>query len=222
MSVSNAIAQGEYITLEKKFGEIYSITPDKDGLIWIANDPVIEYYSSAEDSTKTHLNEPYGKKSMILDSERNLWVAGERGIYKYDRKEWIFYSNADIGLSNAIVYDLAVDSQNHIWGAAERNIVQFDGSRWHVYNTSNASIPAANHFFREIEVDNEDNIWIGSLQDSVNLIRFDGNEWVHIQANDPEMGEGITALKIDLDNSVWVGRRRGGILHLKTSHKPVK
>ena len=64
--------------------------------------------------------------TFAADKEGNSWFAG-RGIYKFDGKKFLNYSNSNC-LYSSKIYSLAVDAKDNLWIGTSSTITKFDGT----------------------------------------------------------------------------------------------
>ncbi|MBK8193795.1 MAG: hypothetical protein IPK76_11545 [Lewinellaceae bacterium] len=120
---------------------IRSITEDKDGYIWICNsnfkfkilpDSVEGINPVPLNYTKENGLEDFNNKvqyfmSMITDKNGDLWMANEKGAWRYTGKELYHYPVRD-GDSNVFLFKIYEDNQGVLWaGTFDNGIYRFNG-----------------------------------------------------------------------------------------------
>lgn len=154
--------------------------------------------------TWTVFHYPKSFYDIAIDTNNNLWSAGEDGLYKYNGSIWSIFdlSNSPLNpLSYSRATSVFIDNKSNIWvGFVDGYVIKFDGdTTWsNEVNLGGGDIKAINQ-------DKYGNIWVGGP--STQLSKFDGINWTH-----PFNLFGVFAIDVDAENNVWIGTSSSGLI----------
>ena len=156
-------------------------------------------------------NDPFDKPvSAIATHDNWVWIGTSgNGIFKFDGKEWIAYTQAD-GLLNDTITSLAVNNNGILWVGTNKGISIYENAKWTTMTTKDGLY---SNDIRSLACDKENNFWIGTRNNR--LVKYDGNEFTtyHVNpvASGPEEMGHIHTITCDLDGNVWVGSCISGL-----------
>ncbi|MBA4239433.1 MAG: hypothetical protein C0448_01815 [Sphingobacteriaceae bacterium] len=158
-------------------GEVYQVTQDNFGYIWIGCDAGLYRYDGvrfkAFNSKKQNSKSISGLK---IDKDKNLWCQNFSGqIFKVsgDSLELI------IDVSNKIVSysQYAIDFDKHIWIANDKNIEIFDFKGKSIGSIVKLSNLKDTIIWQEIEVNNKGQIFASSQKNGTVLVKKNGDSF---------------------------------------------
>jgi hypothetical protein len=170
----------------------------------------LEVFRLLEDTTRSVNYRIHNSKitsnsltKIILDKNNHKWIGTfNRGLVKYDGKNWTIYDNGFLG--DARITDLLFDKRDRLWIAYSTGLVLLDGNSW---LTLTNNLPS--NVVNSLEQDNDGNIWIGTYE---GLVKYDGaNFQVFNKSNSPLTDNNIQALTQLKNGSIAIGTSRGGI-----------
>lgn len=152
---------------------------------------------------------PFKANAIISDSKKNLWVANERFLYKYDGLNWEKYQADLLG-----TISMTKDLNDNIWLAStSRELRMFDGKDWTYYSNDIYGFPWG-YYNKTVEVDLANNVWISTYN---HLAKFDGNTWQIIKCNKKSgascWGLSIQTMAFDSSNNLWLGSDSEGLIY---------
>ncbi len=113
-----------------------TITEDSQGTIWVGTFRHGVYYFNPGKGIKGHIAQIRTLKtdlsqiritSLFEDSNNDIWIATEAGLYKYmPRSGKTVQYSIDKGLPSNIIYNLLEDSTKHLWISTSKGLVCFD------------------------------------------------------------------------------------------------
>ncbi|MBT3302969.1 MAG: hypothetical protein HOD63_01585 [Bacteroidetes bacterium] len=202
---------------DQKLGTNYirSIDVDKEGGVWFAAGGEIKLYYGGK--VVTMKRKDFGNPRLVnlikIDNEGNIWVATNKGLYKFDGSSFSYVQVPEIEL----VTEIAVDKDNKIWVAGYNSdainakgggVSVFDGSNWVNYNTENSGLPKK--FVEDITFDKQGNTWmVAGIQD-YGVVKFDGKDWTHYTKDNSGLPTNtVRAIEFDNNNIAWFGTPKG-------------
>ncbi len=126
------------------------------------------------------------------------------GVYRYDGKHWIVFSEQD-GLVDNEICSIVAGLDGSMWfGSCSQGVSRFDGQSWTTFQTKNE--PPAN-FIGKVNVSDPENVWIGPWQYPWGVAHYDGQEWVmYNSVNDIGTANGgIDAIYSSSNGAAWFG-----------------
>lgn len=131
---------------------------------------------------------------------KDVWMGtSNRGVYRFDGKEWTTYTVGD-GIASNFVYTLAVRGNTCFLGGC-CGVSAFEGGTWRVYDIAEG-LPHST--VNAIAVDGE-LVWFGSKK---GLGLFDGFDFTNFYVGDGLTDDRITSLFVR-GAEVWVGTANG-------------
>ena len=146
---------------------------DPTGVYWVATDAIPLGVWGYDGEKWTNFRLPVGIKSMVMDSQRRLWLGTDAGLLVRDiNGKWLLYAPDALGIqgvSAGWIEDIAIDNAGRAWLMTLEDLVIFNGAELqHITPAERVGKP----FWGEaIAFDQEGRAW---LEASDLLVRFDG------------------------------------------------
>lgn len=198
-----------------KDDNIISITTDKDGRLWYANNHLnIGYiFANKAVSIELSIDETLAIQSIHGDLHRPyIWIATNRGLFYYNYENELLQSYEYYHNNSPYFVQFGVKTIDQdpitkvIW------LGTFNGIRCIDSNFKmQADLMHFKSFSNRVEsltISENGSVWIGS---SKGLYQFDGNEYINYGKKHPLLSERITAL-CEVDGVLWAGTRGKGLL----------
>lgn len=152
---------------------------------------------------------------LALDSEKNIWLGNNNGLFQYDRST-NKYSNNTLSI-NCKVVDVTLDRDNNIWVASDgegaiklsRNSAGNREITSTIFNTTLSSKGLSS-----IYIDKEDRKWFGALRGGVNILSPNTSFFKTITYPTPTSkgaAENFILSFCEDGNNIWVGTDGAGI-----------
>lgn len=203
---------------------IYKVYSDKNGYVWVGTfssglnkinintNKVTVYKNIDEDSTSLPGN---FVRSILKDSEDNIWVATDRGIAKYneDSEAFLNYSN-DLGnrysLLNDDVFSLMQDNTGLIWIGTYEGISLFDprNNITHYKKRPSEKQSLNSNVIHGIYEDDSENLWVGTRSNGINIINRKKHTVQYITRDNGLSSNSINYITGD-KNYIWVATNDG-------------
>jgi signal transduction histidine kinase/ligand-binding sensor domain-containing protein/ActR/RegA family two-component response regulator len=194
---------------------IWTIARDAKGTLWVGNDLGLFYMKpgAAGDAASWH-KWKLGRKSITIDHilarhDGTLWVGSSSGLLAHINPasgSTRFY-DADSGLTNNHIFDLAFDGSDRLWLATRTGLFAGIGAKDHI--RFEPSEPPGYEFaaaFDRFLLDREGRLWIGGRG---SLLRLSGNEWRKFTVKDGLPPYRLERLAQTGDGALWVGYSGG-------------
>jgi len=191
-------------------GNIFSIAESNDQSIWVgtATDGVYVYKPSDEElgikpKNLTSLQGLAGNnvRAMVSDG-KNMWLGTDKGLSKYDGKNFINF-NAQNGFRGNEIRSLLKDSKGNLWvGTFGQGVAKYDGNTFTYYNENDGM---SHGYVHSILEDSKGNLWLGT-GNGVN--KFDGQEFTTYGTRDGFCNSYIGSMAEDLAGNIWFGTDR--------------
>lgn len=201
---------------------VISVLEDYEGVLWAGiwtgglnrRDPVTGayiYYQTQPGNPRSLLGqEPW---SLLEDSRRDLWVATELGLNRYDRASDDFTRfvplpeqiGGDDSLSSRVVYE---DSQNRLWWGTERGLFLLDRdtgrfTRYHRENGLGAD--SVNTLYE----DRFGRLWVGTEGGGVSVMSRDGRSFTTYTVKQGLADNIVAAIRGDRNGHIWLATHGG-------------
>jgi len=154
-------------------------------------------------------------QQVALDSEGNLAVAANTGLYLYDRVSQQFIAQypraGDDSWAPDDVRGVTYDKSDRLWFSSPQGVGCFDGS-WQLFS-GEEGLPY-NDFTRSAAGGN-DVIWFGTAKGA---IRYDGRYWAYRQGKRWLPADRIRDIAVSGDGKAWIATEDGIAL---IEHKPI-
>ncbi len=201
------------------FGDIFSITQDYDGKIWVGH-----YYGlqSLDDTTWTDYTAqlPDDFVSCVeVDTENHIWAGTKQGVAVFDNNStWISYtpSNSPISPNNPWIESIKRGFNDDIWIGSRDGIFKFDkDTTWVKYNSTNS--PLWDDTVNDIDIDSDSIVWIAN--DAASMGQFTSGTWTNIFF--PSSISFSRSIIIDLNGYKWIGAQNGLARYNPTGSGPI-
>ena len=154
---------------------------------------------------------------LLLDSQGNLWLGNEDGLFKYNHQASTFSANK-LALRCKVV-NLLEDSQGRIWISSDGGGVwtMMIGNESPKPLLSDAGVPIINsNAVYSVYEDNEGGKWIGTLRGGVNVIQKRAPSFQHIvynplSAHSNPVDNFILSFCEDEKQNIWIGTDGAGL-----------
>lgn len=189
---------------------VLSIAEDNAGNMWFGTRKGISTFNG-----RNFINYPVNNEivdndicKIIKDHKGNMWFASlGKGVYCYDGKSFIQYTNNNSGLASDFVTTITEDGANNLWfGTLGNGISRYDGQALSYYTTAHG-LPG-NHV-RTIWEDKKGTLWIGT--DREGLSRYDGNSFSNYSVAQGLPNNNVWCGTEDKNGNLWLGTYGGGI-----------
>jgi signal transduction histidine kinase/ligand-binding sensor domain-containing protein/DNA-binding NarL/FixJ family response regulator len=154
---------------------------------------------------------------LKFDSQRNLWLGNEKGLFRYDMASNAFSTNV---LPAALrVMNIFEDKQHMLWISSDGGGVWSMRGGGHnrpvaFLSTTGGSLVNSNAVYA-IYDDLQGNKWIGTLRGGINIIRPGATLFNHISfnnaANNNIVNDFVLSFAEDDKNNVWIGTDGAGL-----------
>ncbi len=204
----------------------YSITQDKNGLIWIGTsdglnkydgNKIITYYHIPRDSTSLPHN---FITALFVDKDKNLWVGSLKGLSVYDYEKDLFtnFVKDERGQEIERIEAIIEDSENVLLIATSNlGLKKFDkrSRRFSSYLSFCKEKKASDCYITSLAKDAEENLYIGTVKEGLFILnkktgvlesfKNEGNNSFSLTNNF------INSILIGKDQTVWIGTYGGGL-----------
>ena len=221
-----------------KAGSVKEMVKVKRNELWIATDGGGIDIFNTENNTVSHINSKDSSHynglfsdyigAMLLDSEKNLWVASwDNGLYllKNGSRHFKNYNkkNTSGNLVTNTILSLAEDANGIIWlgtyldGIQSLNPKTGKFKKYDLKTFTTAGI--TNTQVRKVLVDSKDNIWLGTIRGLYRVKQSNTNDYVvdffgdrmTAKHNNPADVNYILTIYEDSNNDIWIGTRGAGL-----------
>jgi len=135
---------------------------------------------------------------VAVDKFNNKWIGSiDRGLMKFDGKNWTSYDNTGV-IEGLRIQDILVDKNGIVWVATVMGLFNFNGITW---KNLTSNLPSNN--VTALEEDYFGNIWIGTLE---GLVKYDNNSFqIFTIANTDVPLKFISSISASGNGDVWIG-----------------
>ncbi|MFZ1517249.1 MAG: two-component regulator propeller domain-containing protein [Ignavibacteriaceae bacterium] len=209
--------------------QINRIYKDRSGVIWLAAEDGLNYYSpkSAKFNHLLTLIKSYDLsslsskniKAISQSNDGNIWFGELNGLH-YLNNFGVFKSTEKIPGSNGLsIWSLEAGSNNDIWigtygqGLKQLNIKSGQIKSWKIESPTFKT--SAFDFIKSLLLDNQNNLWMGFWGGGTARLNLKTNEY-KIWRNNPKVSQSLSyndvwAIHEDKFNRIWIGTNGGGI-----------
>ncbi len=172
-----------------------------DGSVWLGtNHLVVRHLPEAPGEGLVNLEAI--RMTVFAEDPQNgrIWIGTEsEGLYYYEEGE--IHRLQDPGLSDLIIFALAVDHNGHLWVGSQRELLRFDqkGQR--------LPAPASPGPVSSLLVDKNGLLWVGT--EGAGLARLEGDDFSVLTQFDGLPSNRIYSLFQDREGSIWAGTADG-------------
>ncbi len=197
--------------------QVYSITPDSDGNIWIESniglhiliDSIWIPYKTIYPDFPNNLN----SLAKISNNGIKWFVTNDQRVLKYHNSVWTEISISSSGLYSNDIRSLAIDNNEVLWaGSYKGGLSKFDNTKWISYNTDNSGI--TDNDIWAITVDGSNNKWLATLGRFSNhghgLVKYDEEHWTSYHVNNSDIpNNDLFSVLADSSGNIWMGTYGG-------------
>ncbi|GAC1310785.1 MAG: hypothetical protein NVSMB24_28780 [Mucilaginibacter sp.] len=198
--------------------KIKDIAIDKNGNKWLAVDNwnLVKFDGTSWKIYKNAILD-FGIDKITVDNNNDLWIAGSKGVLKFDGNTFTEYNSGNSRLPWGIYTRvIAIDAGGNRWIATEDGLVKMnavpavikrDTLGWAIFNKTNSGLRNDNIY--RLAIDQNGNKWIGSY---AGLVKYDGNvTWSDPGETDSTryLHGDIMALATDFKKNLWVADNSG-------------
>lgn len=214
--------------------QIWSMTEDNEGFIWLATNiglckyngktfsliplPHVDSSSDWYKSVYPTVN-PSQANSIIQDKEGMFWIGTSGGgAYKYDGKTFESHL-ADKGrkyedsLHHNVIQSIVEDKKGNIWFASMSNggITCFDGQTFKEFNDNDG---LSDNMIRCVYQDRKGRIWIGTNGNRKGgLDKYDGSSFHNFNEENGLCSNNVAAIFQSSDGKIWLGSDREALCY---------
>jgi len=210
--------------------QINKIFKDKSGIIWIATENGISFYSPISTRFNSIFNEKYKYYLKAVNKKKNLrtiiqnkngeiWLGFSNGIIKLKDNEQTHSLYKYPEIDNLGSWSMAIDDNNSLWiGTFGQGLKQFDPESGKIKDwvlrfpqTGRHAVP----YVKSLLKDNQNNIWVGYWGSGVGRINPASGKydlWI-TQRDNPKsiINSDVWTIKEDRFGRIWLGTIGGGL-----------
>ncbi|MBK9097152.1 MAG: hypothetical protein IPM14_03340 [bacterium] len=224
------IIQSENTPMGLLSNTIHDLLIDKSGVIWIATDNGVNYYSpkSAKFNSQFSLSDAFNELQILQNKNIRaiartnaniIWFGTERGLFGFDN----ITGNASISrnkqLQSLNIWSLSGGNSDKLWigtygqGLKEYNIKTDLLKSWSVENP--AFNPSAYNYVKSILMDNRGMLWIGFWGGGLARLNPENKNIEHWR-NETDSPASLSfndiwAIVQDSKGRIWIGTNGGGL-----------
>ena len=208
----NRYAEGRITNLSLKYTDnnplyMRGLWGDPQGRVWLGYQGEGGFGRFEEASSVKRIGKndiPNGATDFTSDSEGNVWIATEEGLFKYkDDTEIAQYTVKD-GLHNDKIITMHFDRDGALWLGTFDGLAKFSNGKF----TNFADIEnSPKGFVRAIYEDPEGVLWFGTYGDG--LVRMRDGKFFNYRVEHGLFNNGVFAILEDKRGNFWMSSNRG-------------
>lgn len=189
---------------------VNALMVDRKDQLWLGtNQGIFKYYKGKLES---YLSEGY-VLSLLEDHQGNIWVGTYgTGLWKYDQKQWLQYTEQE-GLASNTIYTMLQDQQHTLWLGTNEGLAKFDGKHLFTYTTREG---LSNNVVLSLFEDAKYGLWIGTY--AAGLMLFDGKQLTYYTTKEGLPSQLIASITNDTKDNIWISTDKG-LACLKSTKK---
>lgn len=173
---------------------------DENQRIWLGS-----YFGSGWLENKTlKAVIPIDATDFAVDSEGNVWLATNKGLYKYKEDKEIAHYTIENGLPHNEVITIHFDRHGNLWLGTFDGLAQLKDDKVVNFNDAENSPKG---FVRYIYEDAEGVLWFGTYGDG--LVRYKDGNFFNYRVEDGLFNNGVFAILEDHRSNFWMSSNRG-------------
>lgn len=208
----NIYKEGKIINPKLKYTDnsplyMRGLWEDKEKRIWLGFQGESGFGRFEEaNSVKNIGNEilPNGATDFASDTEENIWIATEEGLFKYKNDRRIAHYTVKNGLHNDKIITLHFDRNDNLWLGTFDGLTLFkEGEFTNFADVENSP----KGFVRVIYEDADGVLWFGTYGDG--LVRYKEGQFFNYRVEDGLFNNGVFAILEDERGNFWMSSNRG-------------
>ena len=199
---------------------IRSLLQTSDGALWVGTGGWFNGSLSRYDGQGWQAFEVApgkGKTALLQSQDGVLWVGVSlHGIFRYDGKEWIEFTEDD-GLEGNDVCSLLQATDGTLWVGTTTGLSCYDGESWSSFTQKDGLMGLS---VQAILQTSDGKLWLGTRDGGLNV--YDGRCFQSINTEDGLLSNSVRSLLQADDGALWVGTGKGisRIIPTKTPPRP--
>lgn len=211
--------------------QINGLLKDRSGVIWIATQNGISYFSekslkfnnllsASENIFDYNLLNSKSVKAITKDNDNTIWFGTDKGLYSLNGKSTNKFIQKYNALDDINIWSLAEGKQNELWiGTYGFGIVKLNTATGRIEKI-NPDLPqtrvASANFNRVVYCDNKKDIWVGYWGIGLGRIKNSDNKFEIWQNTGNQITESLShndvwAIYQDRKGRMWIGTNGGGL-----------
>ncbi len=195
--------------------KVTSLYADKNGKLWIGTKNGLNCFWNDQFISFDEKTEIFGFNSnircIVPDKAGNLWLAGQKGLYRFDGKNaTLFKFNKNV--DDNTIYSLKFDSKNNLWVGSREGLFLFKNENFIPLEVKNDAMSGDVNFI----MDDNEKLWFGT---NTGIFELDLNAYYSgdtIIAKSFGRNEGLKARETNMNavykdryNNLWFGTEGG-------------
>lgn len=201
--------------------DVWEITRDKNGTVWIATlDGLFRYGDKSFAQFPLPVESPKGSYefapkmvySIFEDKKGRLWFGTDgSGAVCYDGKSMTVYTVESHGLCSDRVCTIFEDSRGDFWfGTSDGGVSRYDGDSFTTHlRSSTFSKHTGWGRFMSIHEDRTGGVWFGVSSAGGGVYLYDGKTFRYFSVEDGLGTGGVPSIRSDRKGNLWFGTTAG-------------
>ncbi len=206
---------------------ISSINEDEYGDIWVGTSRGLNKINTETNKIKTYFAGSDGCNlsdnnitEVLIDSNKNIYVATTNGLNLYDRKNDNFirlYEDEDRTnkLTSQFIYSIDEDTDGDLWIGTKEGLNKVNRETGEItnYYADGLSNSISDNFIYDLYADDNNNLWIGTYNGGLNKLNIETNT-IEYYYNNPNNENSIASNSIryiykDKNKTIWIATTKG-------------
>ena len=186
---------------------VSALVEGRDGKLWVGTtDAGLFVFDHGRFQPVSYFNVNF-VRALAIDTEENLWVGADNGLYRIQGKEIRRFTVAD-GLPDDFVMSLRVDTDGGVWVGTRQGLNYYKDGQFQLAHVAEEGVAV-----RVIYQDQSGSLWFGLEQDG--LVRNSAGRMSYYSAEDGLSNNRVVSLLQDREGSLWIGTEGGGLNRLR-------
>ncbi len=217
-----SVMENVRIALDEPFHYL-ELVPDGNGGVFYGN-PIDLCHYHRKTGKIEYLNRESGlvtegATALLIDREKNLWIASLRGVSKIPSFKFANYSKAHGLFENEVSAIIERKPNSYVFGHStgvtfyENELMKtlpFDFS---------GEISKSQIRVLDMDKDSSGNVWLAISR--LGLVRIDKNNRIHWYHSNKNVGKHVTSVLVDADENIWVAANKGIFVKKTSDFEPV-